>query len=394
MDKENCKIIINESHKNDLVKQNNSLENQSTGIIYCLTNTVNGKKYIGQALSYLINHGKIKRHGLEGRFKNHCKDALSGKDYCSKLYPAMRKYGIDKFVKEIVIITAIELLSDFEVYYIHKYDVIKCGYNISLGGNSFKKTGNRRQTRIEKIKATMIQRWKDPEYINKTIPANLRAVMKRANGGTLRTKNIELHLPSNIYKTGDGYDIRIMRDGKYKITSVTGKDLSDNDKLKQAVIKRDEILYNMKNDIDDSLHKKTDHINSELPKGIVKFKARGNEGYKVIVRHKGKRKEKNFTDGRLTMAQKLELAKKALIEMSKNKIDLINKPIDNRLDHNNNILPNNIVLVKKNDKMIGYSINYGKERKGFCTKEKTMNEKLELAKQHLIQLMGNPQASS
>jgi hypothetical protein len=97
------------------------------------------------------------------------------------------------------------------------------------------------------------------------------------------------------------------------------------------------------------------------------------------------------------MEQKLELAKKALTEMSENKIELIGKQIKDRLDHNNNVLPDNIVLVKKEGKPIGYSVNYGKDgkdRKGFCTKEKTMNEKLELAKKHLMQLMGNPQVKS
>jgi len=373
--------------------ENDSKENKYTGVVYCLTNKINGKKYIGQALSYIIDHGKIIKHGLEGRFKEHCQYAMneSGKNRNYKLYPAMKEFGIENFDKEILAICDIETLNIVEMFYIKKFNSVNDGYNITYQGTA-RLSEEDNLKRISKTRETMLQRWKDPEYINKTVPANLQAVMKRANEGTLRKTNKDL--PANIYKSDNGYDIRVMRNGKLKITSVEGINLSDDEKLQLAIKKRDEILYNMENDIDDSLHKKTDHNDSELPKGIVKFKARGNEGYKVIVRYKGKRKEQNFTDGSLTMEEKLELAKKALADMNANKIELINKPIEDRLDHNNNILPNNIVLVKKNNESIGYSINYKNERKGFCTKEKTMDEKLELAKQHLIQIMGNPQAIS
>lgn len=185
-----------------------------------------------------------------------------------------------------------------------------------------------------------------------------------------------------------------MRDGKLKITCVEGKDLSDEDKLKKAIKKRDEILYNMKNNIDDSLHKKLDHNGSELPQGITKMKARGNDGYRATVRHKDKTREKTFTDGTLTMDKKLELAKNALIQMSQNKVELINKEKEDRLDHNDNILPKNIMQVKKKGIPIGYAAIYKNIKKGYYMKEKTMDEKLELAKQKLVQIMGNPQAAS
>ena len=48
-----------------VIEYREDMESIDTGIIYCLTNTITGKKYIGQANSYIINHGKIKKHGLE-----------------------------------------------------------------------------------------------------------------------------------------------------------------------------------------------------------------------------------------------------------------------------------------------------------------------------------------
>src|SRR5437867_3368953 len=112
---------------------NNDNENDDTGVIYCLTNIINSKKYIGQALSYIINHGKIKKHGLEGRFIEHCTAANNGKDYCTKLYFAMRKYGTQNFTKELLLICPLNLLDEKETFYINKFNTIKNGYNITLG---------------------------------------------------------------------------------------------------------------------------------------------------------------------------------------------------------------------------------------------------------------------
>lgn len=170
-------------------------ENNYTGVIYCLTNKVNGKQYIGQSSSYIINHGKLIRHGLEGRFKVHCEYAKSGKNSCPKLYPDIRQYGVDNFTKEILEIVPVELLDELETQYICEYDTINNGYNTRDHGVP-RLSEEDNQLRIDKIKDTMIKNWKDPEYINKTIPANLQAVLYRADNGLTRTKNKDQRSPS------------------------------------------------------------------------------------------------------------------------------------------------------------------------------------------------------
>ena len=77
-------------------------ENEETGVIYCIINIINGKKYIGQALSYVYKKGKLIRHGTVGRYKCHKNSALKGSDACPKLYAAMRKYGVDNFKIELI----------------------------------------------------------------------------------------------------------------------------------------------------------------------------------------------------------------------------------------------------------------------------------------------------
>ena len=56
------------------------------GYVYCITNLINGKQYVGKTTST-----------IEERFKEHCRD--SRKERCSKrpLYDAMNKYGVENF---------------------------------------------------------------------------------------------------------------------------------------------------------------------------------------------------------------------------------------------------------------------------------------------------------
>ena len=61
------------------------------GYIYCITNLINNKRYIGKTTN-----------SIEERFKEHCSDFQ--KERCSKrpLYDAMNKYGIENFkIEEI-----------------------------------------------------------------------------------------------------------------------------------------------------------------------------------------------------------------------------------------------------------------------------------------------------
>jgi group I intron endonuclease len=91
------------------------------GIIYKITNSINGKIYIGQTT-----------RELESRWYNHTYSALVGK-CATKLGRAIRKYGKDSFSIEIIEET--DDLDNREIHFIAYYKSNSKGYNIKPGGN-------------------------------------------------------------------------------------------------------------------------------------------------------------------------------------------------------------------------------------------------------------------
>ena len=81
------------------------------GIIYCFTNLINNKQYIGQSIS--PKNERYNNH--KSSYKNE-----KNKEYNSPLHRAFRKYGFDNFKYEILVkdIKDIELLNQLEINYI------------------------------------------------------------------------------------------------------------------------------------------------------------------------------------------------------------------------------------------------------------------------------------
>lgn len=100
------------------------------GWIYCIENTSNETKYIGQTMD-----------SVQKRFNRHLSSARNGEVYA--LYCAMRKYGTDKFiVSEIECVKSknkeclSKLLDQREIYWIDFYNTYYgIGYNETLGGS-------------------------------------------------------------------------------------------------------------------------------------------------------------------------------------------------------------------------------------------------------------------
>ena len=96
------------------------------GYIYCITNLINNKRYVGKTTT-----------NVQERFKKHCSD--SKKERCEKrpLYDAFNKYGIENFkVEELEYIENDNILSEREIYWIQELQTYGSkGYNASKGGD-------------------------------------------------------------------------------------------------------------------------------------------------------------------------------------------------------------------------------------------------------------------
>lgn len=92
--------------------------------IYKITNKINNKTYIGQSID------------IEKRWKQHIyRSSLSELEYPEKIYQAIRKYGINNFLFEIIEECSVNQLDEKELYWINFYNSYINGYNMVLYGN-------------------------------------------------------------------------------------------------------------------------------------------------------------------------------------------------------------------------------------------------------------------
>lgn len=122
------------------------------GIIYCYTNNINGKRYIGQTVDEKSRRSAFRTKAL------YCTSLKNG-GKLSKFDAARKKYGLDAFT--YTILCEIEdsdekllhsRLDDLETYYIKKYDTFHNGYNSTDGGFSGKLSEESRTKISESLK--------------------------------------------------------------------------------------------------------------------------------------------------------------------------------------------------------------------------------------------------
>lgn len=94
------------------------------GIIYKVTNKINGKFYIGQTIQ-----------SLKDRWYRHCaKKSLSEAEMNMHIKRAILKYGKENFTVEAIEECDSELLNEKERFYIDYFDSYHNGYNSTEGG--------------------------------------------------------------------------------------------------------------------------------------------------------------------------------------------------------------------------------------------------------------------
>ena len=124
--------------------------------IYCYTNKINGKKYVGQTVNFNTRH---QQHCYNSFYENSI-------DYNLPFHRAVRKYGIENFEINILKenLTSQCLLNFWESYYIDKFNSLvknQKGYNVASGGfNGYSCAGKTEEEMIE-IRNKRIETWKN-----------------------------------------------------------------------------------------------------------------------------------------------------------------------------------------------------------------------------------------
>ena len=127
----------------------------NTGIIYCYTNTITGKKYVGQTI-----------HPNQRKYSHKYNALMRGSDYY--FHRSIRKHGWEAFIYE-VLEEHVQNLNEREDHYMEKYDSIwPNGYN-QCSANSLDEVA------LKKMSDTMKRKWQEMSEEEKYHYMNIRS---------------------------------------------------------------------------------------------------------------------------------------------------------------------------------------------------------------------------
>ena len=140
--------------------------------IYKIINISTGKIYVGQTVSHILNHKRYRPYGHEGRFRCHISEAFSTKKNQSHyLNNAIRKYGVEDFIVELIECCELINSDEREIYYIKSFNSLyPNGYNLKNGGSSFTHSDESKKRVSNGVlnyyKDKKSERFKDVKYID------------------------------------------------------------------------------------------------------------------------------------------------------------------------------------------------------------------------------------
>jgi group I intron endonuclease len=155
-----------------------SIYHNSTGIIYCYTNTITGKKYIGQTIH------------PEQRKRSHLHEAMV-RDSDYYFHRSIRKHGWENFEYEVLEEVDREILNERENHYINQFNTLwPYGYNQCLA-NSLDEKSIQRMSETKKKKFAMMTEEERREYTRK---------MWEANKGSKRSEETKKKMSESVKK--------------------------------------------------------------------------------------------------------------------------------------------------------------------------------------------------
>jgi hypothetical protein len=255
------------------------MDNSINGIIYCITNGITNKKYVGQTKSKKNIKGNIRIWTAEDRLREHKRNScMKSVQYTvRKLYESMKQCGISHFTVETLKTCDIVDAGYWEQYYIKELQTQDDGYNTHKGGNV--------DTRLHHGKRKCI------------VTDELRARLSKTNNDHVNI--CECNRGGNLV----GYRVRINYNGKLVEKRFTSTKFTVQDNYKKA----EEFLTNIKTEqpIDVPFFNKT----NSLPLNIYYKKDKGDiVGYNVSISVNKKAHTKTFRSKKLSLEDKYKLA--------------------------------------------------------------------------------------
>lgn len=162
------------------------------GRIYKITNLINGKNYIGQT-----------KKTIQERFKRHIIASNEKRNKNILLYNAIKKYGIDKFIIELIEECKFDNLDEREIYWIKYYDTYNNGYNLTIGGKSRKSSDYFKIVEVYKKTLSINNTSKICKCCDNTVRQALKSnniiIPKRLTGNAYKpVKIIQIDIETNL----------------------------------------------------------------------------------------------------------------------------------------------------------------------------------------------------
>lgn len=210
-------------------------------IIYKITNTINGKTYIGQTIQ-----------PLQKRWNEHCVKSNG----CKFIKNAIQKYGKENFTVETIDKASnMEELNQKEIYWIKHFKSTdkNIGYNLDSGGKKRKPTAEE----IEKVRKYRVGKKHSPETIEKM---RQRRLDRRPLNDQERLNHIYAKRKASLQELKTN-DMKFISKGynKYRV-KVFNNRLGDFYTLEEAKNARNNYLKSIDNEVQSILNYKKGDI--------------------------------------------------------------------------------------------------------------------------------------